>query len=199
MKTWLYDAAVVGFWTVFGSVWRMRAHGRENVPKTGPLIIACNHVSNLDPPVLGTACPRRISYMAKQELFAIPLLGPLISAVGAYPVDRQGSATAAIKRSVEVLRAGGVVGIFPEGGRNITGENEVRGGVALLASLGRAPVVPACIVGTGNANRLAQFHVFFGKPLVLPRDRKASREEMANFTAEVMQAIRSLPESIGRA
>lgn len=199
MKTWLYDFAVYTFWGLFGSVWRMRAHGRENVPKTGPLIIACNHVSNLDPPVLGTACPRRISYMAKQELFAIPVLGPLITAVGAYPVDRQGSATAAIKRSVEVLRAGGVVGIFPEGGRNITGENEVRGGVALLASLGKAPVVPACIVGTGNASRLAQFHVIFGKPLSLPPDRKASREEMANFTAEVMRAIRSLPESIGRA
>lgn len=199
MKTWLYDAAVLGFWGLFGSVWRMRAHGRENVPKTGPLIVACNHVSNLDPPVLGTACPRRISYMAKQELFAIPVLGPLISAVGAYPVDRKGSATAAVKRSVEVLRSGGVVGIFPEGGRNITGENEVREGVALLASLGKAPVVPACIVGTGQAGRLAQFHVIFGKPLSLPRDRKASREEMANFTAEVMRAIRSLPESIGRA
>lgn len=199
MKTWLYDAAVLGFWGLFGSVWRMRAHGRENVPKTGPLIVACNHVSNLDPPVLGTACPRRISYMAKQELFAIPVLGPLISAVGAYPVDRKGSATAAVKRSVEVLRSGGVVGIFPEGGRNITGENEVREGVALLASLGKAPVVPACIVGTGQAGRLAQFHVIFGKPLSLPPDRKASREEMANFTAEVMRAIRSLPESIGRA
>lgn len=199
MKTWLYDAAVVGFWGLFGSIWRMRAHGRENVPKTGPVIVACNHISNLDPPVLGTACPRRISYMAKQELFAIPVLGPLISAVGAYPVDRKGSATAAIKRSVEVLRRGGAVGIFPEGGRNITGENEVREGVALLASLGKAPVVPACIVGTGQAGRLAQFHVIFGKPLSLPPDRKASREEMANFTAEVMRAIRSLPESIGRA
>lgn len=199
MKTWLYDAAVVGFWGLFGSIWRMRAHGRENVPKTGPVIVACNHISNLDPPVLGTACPRRISYMAKQELFAIPILGPLISAVGAYPVDRKGSATAAIKRSVEVLRRGGAVGIFPEGGRNITGENEVREGVALLASLGKAPVVPACIVGTGQAGRLAQFHVIFGKPLSLPPDRKASREEMANFTAEVMRAIRSLPESIGRA
>lgn len=199
MKTWLYDAAVAGFWAVFGSVWRMQAHGRENVPKDGPVIIACNHISNLDPPVLGTASPRRISYMAKQELFEIPVLGPLIAAVGAYPVDRKGSATAAIKRSVEVLRAGGAVGIFPEGGRNITGENEVRGGVALLASLGKAPVVPACIVGTGKANRLAQFHVIFGKPLALPADRKATREEMANFTAEVMRAIRSLPESIGRA
>lgn len=199
MKTWLYDLAVGLFWGLFGGVWRMRVHGRENVPKSGAVIVACNHISNLDPPVLGTACPRRLSYMAKQELFKIPVLGPLITAVGAYPVDRHGPATAAIKRSVEVLRAGGAIGIFPEGGRNITGENEVRGGVALLASLGKAPVVPACVVGTGRAGRLAQFHVIFGKPLSLPAGRKASREEMANFTGEVMRAIRSLPESIGRA
>ncbi len=73
----------------------------------------------------------------------MPVLGPLIAAVGAYPVDREGSAAAAIKRSVDVLRAGGCIGIFPEGGRNVAGDKEARQGVALLASLGKAPVVPA--------------------------------------------------------
>jgi 1-acyl-sn-glycerol-3-phosphate acyltransferase len=195
----LYDAAKYSFWAIFGTVWRMRAHGTENVPRTGPVIVACNHISYLDPPVLGTTSPRRLSYMAKEELFRIPVLGPLIAAVGAYPVDRKGSATAAIKRSVEVLRQGGAIGIFPEGTRNISGENEARGGVALLASLGKAPVVPACVVGTSGAKRFEKFDVVFGKPLSLPADRKATREEMANFTDEVMRAIRSLPESIGRA
>lgn len=198
MNTALYDLAKYTFWGVFGSIWRMRVHGGENVPKTGPVIIACNHVSYLDPPVLGTASPRRLSYMAKEQLFGIPVLGPLIGAVGAYPVDREGSATAAVKRSVEVLRKGGAIGIFPEGTRNLSGANQARGGVALLASLAKAPVVPACLVGTADAKRLAQFHVIFGKPMALPADRKASREEMANFTDEVMRAIRSLPESIGR-
>jgi 1-acyl-sn-glycerol-3-phosphate acyltransferase len=199
MNTLLYDAAKYSFWGLFGTVWRMRVFGGENVPKDGPLIVACNHVSNLDPPVLGTASPRRISYMAKEELFRIPVLGPAIRAVGAYPVDRKGSATSAIKRSVEVLARGQVIGIFPEGGRNITGANEIRQGVALLASLSKAPVVPARIVGTGNARRFAQFRVFFGRPLRLPADRKATREEMANFTDDVMRAIRSLPESFVRA
>lgn len=193
MNNFLYDCAKYTFWAVFGTVWRMRVYGSENVPKTGPLIVASNHVSYFDPPVLGTASPRRLSYMAKEELFHIPVLGAAIRAVGAYPVDRAGSATAAIKRSVEVLRAGGVIGIFPEGGRNRTGAAEARGGVALLASLGKAPVVPARLVGTARANRLQQFRVYFGKPLSLPKDRKASREEMANFTDEVMRAIRSLP------
>lgn len=193
MNTFLYDLAKYSFWGVFGTVWRMRAYGTENVPENGPLIIASNHVSYFDPPVLGTTSPRRISYMAKEELFSVPVLGPLIRAVGAYPVDREGSATSAIKRSVDVLRQGGCIGIFPEGGRNLSGSAEVRGGVALLASLGKAPVVPARLVGTANAKRLEQFRVYFGRPLSLPEDRKASREEMANFTDQVMRAIRSLP------
>lgn len=199
MNAALYDLAKYSFWAMFGTAWRMRVHGGENVPKDGPVIVASNHVSYLDPPVLGTASPRRLSYMAKQELFAIPILGPLISAVGAYPVDREGSATSAIKRSVEVLRKGGAIGIFPEGTRNLTGQNEARGGVALLASLAKAPVVPASVVGTSGAKRFEKFDVIFGKPMSLPQDRKATREEMANFTDEVMRAIRSLPESIGRA
>jgi 1-acyl-sn-glycerol-3-phosphate acyltransferase len=189
----MYDVAKYTFWGVFGTIWRMRVYGAENVPKTGPLIIACNHVSYFDPPVLGTTSPRRISYMAKEELFRIPVLGAAIRAVGAYPVDRSGSATSAIKRSVEVLRAGGVIGIFPEGGRNLSGSAQAREGVALLASLGKAPVVPARLVGTGEAKRLQQFRVYFGRPLSLPPDRKATRDEMANFTDQVMRAIRSLP------
>ena len=193
MNTFLYDLAKYSFWGAFGTIWRMRVYGGENVPKTGPVIIACNHVSYFDPPVLGTASPRRLSYMAKEELFHVPVLGPLIGAVGAYPVDREGSATAAIKRSVEVLRRGGAIGIFPEGGRNPKGTAQARAGVALLASLGHAPVVPARLIGTDNGKRLGQFRVYFGKPLRLPADRKASREEMANFTDEVMRAIRSLP------
>ncbi len=199
MNPALYDAAKYTFWAFFGTIWRMRVHGGENVPKTGPVIVASNHISYFDPPVLGTASPRRLSYMAKQQLFEIPVLGAAIAAVGAYPVDREGSAASAIKRSVEVLRKGGAIGIFPEGTRNITGQNEPRGGVALLASLGKAPVVPAAIVGTKDAKRLGKFDVVFGKPMSLPQDRKATREEMANFTDEVMRAIRSLPESIGRA
>ena len=198
MNAALYDFAKYSFWALFGSVWRMRVYGAENVPKTGPLIVAANHVSYFDPPVLGTASPRRIEYMAKQQLFSIPVLGPLISAVGAYPVDREGSASAAVKRSVEVLRRGGAIGIFPEGTRNASGTAQVRTGVALLASLGGAPVVPARIAGTSGAKRLEQFRVYFGAPMALPADRKATREDMANFTDEVMRAIRSLPERFGR-
>jgi 1-acyl-sn-glycerol-3-phosphate acyltransferase len=179
----------------FGVFWRLRAYGKKNVPMSGPLIVACNHISNLDPPLLGACCPRRISYMAKKELFEIPVLGPLITAVGAYPVDRRGSARAAIKRSVEILRGGGCVGIFPEGGRNVHGDKEPQTGVALLASLANAPVVPACIIGSAHAGRLGEIKVVFGKPMSLPADRKATREDLAKFTDDVMGAIWALRES----
>ena len=95
-------------------VWRARVVGTENVPLDGPLIVACNHVSYLDPPAMGCLCPRRISYMAKKELFEVPFSATAIRALGAYPVDRRGSATAAIKRSLEVLQVG-------RRGRNLPG------------------------------------------------------------------------------
>ncbi len=193
-----YDFATATVRTISRLVWRTRVHGLENIPLHGPLIIACNHVSNIDPPVMGCWVPRRLSYMAKKELFAIPGLGALITALGAYPVDRHGSATAAIKRSVEILRAQGCVGIFPEGGRNVTGDREARAGVALLASLGKAPVVPACIVGSDRAVRLHRIDVVFGPPIALPADRKATRDDLAAFTEQIMAAIAALAKEYGR-
>ena len=133
--------------------------------------------------------------MAKKELFEIPILGAVIRALGAYPVDRDGSATAAIKRSLEVLRGGGAVGIFPEGTRNRTGTVEPQTGVALLASLAGARVVPACIRGTDQALRLGRIEVAFGAPLSLNAGRKATRDDLAKFTREIMKAIDTLAES----
>jgi 1-acyl-sn-glycerol-3-phosphate acyltransferase len=178
-------------------IWRVKAYGAKNIPLDGALILACNHRSYLDPPILGAFCPRAVQYMTKAELFDIPLLGPAIRAVGAYPVDREGSATAAIKRSVEVLRSGGCIGIFPEGTRNVDGSIQAREGVALLAALAKAPVVPAALVGTQNAKRLAQIKVAYGAPMRLPADRKATRDDLSKFTDDVMSAIRALAENIG--
>jgi 1-acyl-sn-glycerol-3-phosphate acyltransferase len=192
----IYDLARALVRCVMRVLWRARAYGTDRVPLAGPLIVACNHVSYLDPPGMGCFCPRRISYMAKKELFAIPLLGPLIRALGAYPVDREGSATAAIKRSLEVLRSGGAVGIFPEGTRNRDGSVRPQTGVALLASLAGAPVVPAVIVGSDRATRLGKIKVAFGAPLALPADGKATHEDLAKFTADVMAAIQTLGDNL---
>ncbi|MHB8141992.1 MAG: lysophospholipid acyltransferase family protein [Vulcanimicrobiaceae bacterium] len=178
-------------------IWRFRVVGAEHVPLDGPLVVAANHRSYLDPMLLGAAVPRPLAYMAKEELFHIPLLGPAIRAVGAYPVDRRASPIAAIKRSVAVLRAGGAVGIFPEGTRNRDGAAAARAGVALLASMSGAAVVPAVLVGTDRALRLHRITVAFGEPIRLQGERKATRDELENFTAQVMGAIDALAGSIG--
>jgi 1-acyl-sn-glycerol-3-phosphate acyltransferase len=194
---WFYDFAKATVRLMARTIWRARVYGSANVPVEGPLIVACNHVSYLDPPLMGSLCPRRISYMAKKELFVIPVLGPVIRALGAYAVDRHGSATAAIRRSLQVLQEGGAIGIFPEGTRNRTGTIAAQTGVALLASLAQARVVPACIRGSDRALRLARVDVAFGAPLALPSDGKATREDLAKFTAEIMNAIEALAGSMG--
>jgi 1-acyl-sn-glycerol-3-phosphate acyltransferase len=197
MNAQFYDFSKVFVRALARAIWRARAFGTQNVPSTGPVIIACNHVSYYDPPMLGSLCPRRIRYMAKKELFAIPVLGPVITALGAYAVDRGGSATSAIRRSLQVLREGGAIGIFPEGTRNRTGAVAPQTGVALLSALAQAPVVPACVHGTDRALQLARIDVAFGTAMAAPEGRKATREDLAKFTAEVMKAIEELAESIG--
>ena len=177
------------------TVWRMHVHGAEKVPLDGPLIVACNHVSYFDPPALGCALPRRVYYMAKSELFAIPVLGPVITRLGAYPVDRSRGDLAAVKRSVEVLREGKAIGIFPEGTRNKSGEVQPQMGVALLASLSGAPVLPAYVSGTGSVHRLSRIDVAFGEPLAF--ERKASREDLAKWTGQIMERIYALREQLG--
>ena len=190
----LYDFAAKIFFPPVLALWRFKVYGAAHVPKSGPLIVAANHASYMDPVALGVACPRPISYMAKAELFQIPVLGPMIKRVHAYPVERgeTASSRAAIKKSVQILREGRAVGIFPQGTRIREGQGESKAGVALLASLAPAPVVPAYIWGTKDVMRLHQIKVVFGQPLQLPADRKATRDDIANFTQDVMNAITAL-------
>jgi 1-acyl-sn-glycerol-3-phosphate acyltransferase len=178
--------------------WRLRVVGCELVPREGPLIVAANHVSYFDPPALGCVLPRELNFMAKKELFDIPLFGSLIRRYNAFPVDRGRGDVGAIKRTVEVLKAGNAVLIFPEGTRNRDiGRNQSRSaesGVALLASLSGARVLPAYIEGTRRLRLFSSIKVIFGEPFVPGDGKKASREELAKRTEEVMERIFALRE-----
>ncbi len=178
----------------FGLLFRFRIVDAANVPMDGPLILACNHVSYLDPPALGAAAPRPVTYMAKQELFRIPVLGPVITGLGAFPVDRSRGDVAAIKTAMGVLKTGACLGIFPEGTRNPDGTGKPQMGVALLASLSGATVLPAYVSGTAHAKRLARITVVFGRPLRFELGRKASRDDLAKWTVELMDRIYALRE-----
>ncbi len=174
-----------------------RAIDRDNVPATGAVIVACNHVSYFDPVALGVGFTRPVTYLAKKQLFAIPVLGPIIAALGAYPLDREAGGVAAVRAALRALKEGRCVGIFPEGTRNRHGDAPEKGGAALLAALSGAPVVPAAISGTRAIRPFHRIRVIYGQPIHVERQRKADGDDLAKWTEEIMRRIHVLEESIG--
>jgi len=173
--------------------------GAENVPREGPLVVASNHLSYLDPPLLGTWFPRVINFMAKQELFEVPVLGPLIRRVHAFPVNRDAGDLGAIRHSLRILKGGGIVGIFPEGRRNLDGEAQARSGAVLLAATAHCPLIPVALVRTNLAARrlrASRVEVRIGKPMMFQGSaRKPTKLELTAWTDELTQHIASLLEN----
>ena len=174
-----------------------RSIDSQNVPATGAVIVACNHVSYFDPVALGVGFTRPVTYLAKKQLFAIPVLGPIIAGLGAYPLDREAGGVAAVRAALRALKEGRCVGIFPEGTRNLRGDAPEKGGAALLAALSGAPVVPAAIAGTRGVRPFRSIRVIYGEPLRVTRQRKADGDDLEKWTEEIMRRIRALEESIG--
>ena len=179
------------------------------VPATGPVLIVSNHVSVLDPPFVGAAAPRPLFFMAKEELFRIPLFGRLIRALNARPVRRDGSDTRALKAALAQLEEGRALLVFPEGTRGEEGQplREGKAGVGMLAVLSGAPVVPVYVSGTGAAlprgrsvPRPARVRVTFGPPLHFKRDGRGGKragddgrkEAYREAAQEMMRAIGQL-------
>jgi 1-acyl-sn-glycerol-3-phosphate acyltransferase len=146
------------FW-VLGPI---RAVGKYRVPKEGGVLILANHLADVDPPVVQVTCPRPIHFMAKSELFDMPILGPLVALFGGFPVKRGEPDRASIKRAVQLLRAGEVVCVFPEGELSKDGElQELKPGIALLARMAECQVI-CC--GLRNTNRIMPYGKFVPRP-----------------------------------
>lgn len=176
-----------------------KVEGTELVPRTGPFVLTANHVSLLDPPALGVASPRPVHFMAKAELFTMPVFGWLLGQLGAFPVHRGASDRKAIRHALGILADGGVVGVFPEGTRNRTGGLLTpQGGAALLALKAGVPVVPAAIIGTRAERgflgipKPRRVIVVFGEPLHLGCPEKIDRQAVGEGSRRIMQAVAEL-------
>ena len=193
----IYAVVKVILRVLFTVVLRMRVEGAENIPKEGPLVIASNHLSLLDPPVIGTAATRKVHFMAKQELF-VPILGDIYRILGAFPVRRGGADRAAIKHGIEILQSSQVLAIFPEGTRSKTGKlGKAEPGALMMASKAMAAIVPCCVIGTDfqRQGRIwPKVTVRFGKPMYFPADAVVNKEFLHNMTEDLMQRIAQLQE-----
>ena len=191
----------------FGLMGGLKVVGAENVPKTGPVIIAPVHVSHIDPPLVGCCCPRRLRFMAKEELFKVFFLGPLIRSLGAFPVKRGEGDLGAIRLTIEELRAGHAVLMFPEGtrGDGVT-LNPIQAGMAMLAKRSEALIVPIGIAGSNKMlprgkSRLhrARVTVVFGEPLDYAKfcEGKKEREARSEFADELARRLAQLTTQAG--
>lgn len=143
----LYHLVVPLLRMLSGIVYKSRCYGRENVPATGKLIIACNHVSFSDPALIIVNCPRTVHYMAKSELFMTRGYAFAFTNMNAFPVRRCSSDRKALRFAKEILDRGWALGIFPEG-RRIGADREptdARSGIGYLARISGADVLPCCI------------------------------------------------------
>ncbi|MGD7045451.1 lysophospholipid acyltransferase family protein [Jeotgalibacillus proteolyticus] len=176
--------------TVLTPIYRFKIIGRENFPKDGGVLLCANHIKLLDPPVVGVTAPRPVSFMAKEELFRMPVLKRLLPNLRAFPVKRGMSDREALRKGLSILKENNVIGLFPEGTRSKDGElKKGLAGAGFFALRSQAAVVPCAIIGPYK--RFRRLKVVYGKPIPMEdlRSRRASAEEA---TEVIMSHIQQL-------
>ena len=183
----------------------LSVEGQAHVPESGPVILAPNHVSYLDPVVVGVSMRRRVHFMAKKELFRNPLARWLLHGLQTYPVTRERVDPSTLKRTLSLLAAGQVVLMFPEGtrgdGRTL---GRAKSGIAVVAARSGARVVPVFHWGAEQALprgsrrvRRVPLRVRFGPPLTFSAGGRPDREAVEDFCRRLMEAIAALRPPVG--
>ena len=206
MKSYFYQKLIYQFvsqviiFPIYKLIFRGQLIGKENIPQKGSFILVSNHGSLLDPPLLGHAVGRNISFMAKSELFRIPLLGFIIKCCGAYPVKRGIVDKTTIKIACEKLLNNNNIGIFIDGTRQKDGRvNKPKQGAALLSFKNQKSLLPVAII---NSHRLIRFKFFIpfftkiiikvGKPINPPES--GSKNELILVSTYLQETINNMLE-----
>lgn len=180
--------------------------GQENIPDKGSFILAANHISHLDPPLLSAYSPRRPHVIAKKELFENRLLAWYFRCLGAFPVDRGKADRKAIRHAIKLLKSGAPLMIFPEGTRSLDGTlGQAEIGLGMMAHATRSPIVPVYLQGTEQAAsplnpkfRVVKVRMKYGKPVDLQEEYSSSggREIIESIGEKTMRAIADLRDSM---
>lgn len=163
------------------------AKGKENIPKDGAFLLCANHHSNMDPVLIAAGCSRPLTFMAKEELFSVPLLGPLVKYLGAFPIKRGKGDAGAVMATLKILHRGEATLIFPEGKRIKRGTRiDINPGIIKLAMRSNVPILPAYV---GRRN------VIFSKPISYTQymDEQQNDALMEDLAIKLMDTIYNIP------
>jgi 1-acyl-sn-glycerol-3-phosphate acyltransferase len=192
-----YRLGWIFFRTLYATYFRWRVFNPERVPETGGVILASNHASFLDPPLVGAGLKRGINYLARESLFRFPGVGALLRSWSAVPVDRDGGGAAGLKAILDRLLAGGGIILFPEGTRTRDGNLQpARSGIGLVVIKSSAPVVPVRVFGTYEAYgrhirfpRPGRIAVKYGQPMNFAELRAEAKDCSKPRLKEIYQQI----------
>ena len=186
--------------TLAKTFFNYRVIGAENMIEEGPCIIAANHCSYLDPPLVGVACKRAIHYLARKSLLDVPILGPILPELNVIPVDQKNADRSALMGAIRVVKNGGAVLIFPEGTRSPDGRFQcAQPGIGMIVAKTGAPVVPVRVRGSFEAlSRDCKFPkgtpiaVQVGKRLIFNPEETKDRHSYQRTSERVLRAVESL-------
>ena len=180
------------FYRVF---YKVKIIGLDNIPQTGAVVLACNHVSNFDPPLVGgfVGLRRNPIYIMKKEILNVPILGAMLKSFGFIAIDRQrkGGDMHSLKQALKVIKEGKALFIFPEGTRSKTGKPiKPKAGIGFLLWHCQAPVIPIKVFNTEKMPFTRELKVVIGKPFMLEKQEgKQTKEQFQDFADKVMQEI----------